>query len=98
MNNDLLNQLPADEQPIASKLNSLVDDMQISQSFEWEFETHLIDKAKMRMPPVQNWFTKVMIPIGWAVAGVCGVLLLSWAIRSLMPNRPIAAGATPIPE
>ena len=98
MNKDLLNQFPADEQPIASKLNSLVDDMQISQSFEWELETQLIDKAKMRTQPVQNWFTKIMIPIGWVGAAVCGVLLLSWAIRSLVPNQPIAAGATPIPE
>jgi hypothetical protein len=97
MNKDLLNQLPVDEQPIASKLNSLVDDMQISQSFEWELETQLIDKAKMRPQPVQNWFTKIMIPIGWVSAAVCSVLLLSWAIRSLVPNQPIAAGATPNP-
>jgi Tol biopolymer transport system component len=98
MNNDLLNQLPANEQPIASKLNSLVDDLQPSQAFQWHLETQLMDNAKITAQPVQNWFTKIMIPVGWILAAVCGVLLLNGAIRSLIPDQLIVAGTTSIPE
>ena len=98
MNKNLLNQLPAKDQPIAAKLNSLVDDMRLSQTFQWELETQLMEKAKDTTPPAQGWFTKIMIPVGWALLAGCAIFLLSWTIRSLIPRQPIAAGATPNPE
>ena len=96
MNKDLLEQLPTEEQPIASKLNSLVEDMQLSQSFRWELEAQLMDRAKTTRP-TQSWFTKMMLPVGWGIAAICAILLLNWAIHSLVPAQP-SAGATPIPQ
>ena len=96
MNKDLLEQLPTEEQPIASKLNSLVEDMQLSQSFQWELEAQLMDRAKTTRP-TQSWFTKMMLPVGWGIAAICAILLLNWAIHSLVPAQP-SAGATPIPQ
>lgn len=98
MNKDLLNQLPADEQPLASKLNSLVDDLKISQVFEWELETQLMEKAKVETQAAQPGFPKIIVPVGWAIAVVCGVLLLNWTIRTFVPSLPTGAGATALPE
>jgi len=93
MNKGLLNQLPTEEQPIALTLNSVVEDIQLSQSFQWELETQLMDRAKTTQP-TRSWFTKTIIPVGWAIAALCAIFLLNWAIRSLIPAHPSAA-ATP---
>jgi Tol biopolymer transport system component len=97
MNKDLLDQIPADEQPIASKINSLVENMQPSQAFQWELENQLMDKATTTQP-AQGWVAKIMVPVGWGIAALCGVLLLNWTIRSLAPQPPPAAGPTATPE
>ena len=96
MNKDLLDQIPAEEQPVASKLQSLVDDMQPTQTFQWDLENQLMNKATAQ--PTQRWFTKIMIPVGWAIAAIGGVLLLNWTIRSLVPQPPPAAGPTATQE
>lgn len=97
MNKDLLEQIPAEEQPIASKLNSLIDEMQLSPAFQWELETQLMDKAKTTQP-VQSWFSKIMIPVGWAVLAIGAILFLNWTIRSLVPNLPPATEIPPTSE
>jgi hypothetical protein len=96
MNKDVLNQLPPEEQPIASELNSVVENIQLSQSFQWELENLLMERAKTTQT-TQSFFTKIMIPTGWAVAALCAIFLLTWAIRSLVPAQPLA-GATPTPQ
>ena len=60
MNKDLLNQLPADEQPVASKLDSVAEDMQLSPTFQWELENQLMEAAKTKTKPVQGWHTKII--------------------------------------
>ncbi len=97
MNKDLMDQIPAEEQPIASKLNSLVEELQISPAFQWELENQLMDKAKIATQPAQGWFTKIIVPVGWALLAVCAILLLNWTVRSLVPKQPIAAGTTSNP-
>jgi Tol biopolymer transport system component len=98
MNKDLMDQIPAEEQPIAAKLNSLVEELQISQVFQWELENQLMDKAKTAIRPAQGWFTKIMVPLGWAVLAGCAIFLLNWTIRSLVPKQPSVAGAAPTRE
>jgi hypothetical protein len=98
MNKDLLEQIPADEQPVASKLNSLVEDMQISPAFQWELETQLMDSAKAKTQPGKGWQSKILPAVGWAILALCAVFLLNWTIRSLAPDLPPAAGGTSIPE
>ena len=60
MNKDLLNSLPAEDQPAASKLNSLIDDIQLSQSFQSELETKLMDTAKKKTESAQSWRAKIL--------------------------------------
>ncbi len=96
MNKDVLNQLPIEEQPIASKLDSVVENIQLSQSFQWELETLLMYRAKTTRP-AQNLFTKIMTPVGWAITTICAIALANWAIRSLVPAQP-STGTTPIPQ
>ena len=96
MNKDLLDQIPAEEQPVASKINSLVEDMHPSQAFQWELENQLMDKATTQS--THSWFTKIMIPVGWAIAALCGVLLLNWTIHSVAPQASPAASPTATPE
>ena len=99
MNKDLLNHLPADEQPVAEKLSYAAETMKLSPSFQWNLETQLMNAYKSKTEGIQqNRFMKFLTPAGWAIATVFGVLVISWAIRSLVPHHPIAAGATPIPE
>jgi len=98
MNKDLLNQIPIDEQPVVSKLNSLVEDMQISPAFQWKLETQLMDSAKAKTQPGKGWQSKIIPAVGWAILALCAVFLLNWTIRSLAPDLPPAAGGTSIPE
>ena len=92
MNKDLLDQIPAEEQPIASKLSSLVDDMQPSQAFQWELENRLIEKATA--PPTQSWFSKILVSVAWTIAAIGGVILLNRIIGSSVPQPSPAAGPT----
>ena len=98
MNKDLLDQIPAEEQPTASKLSSLVDAMQPSQAFQWDLENQLMAKAETTQPSQRGWFKKIMVPLGWGITALCGVLLLNWTIRSFTPQILPAAGVTPTQE
>jgi dipeptidyl aminopeptidase/acylaminoacyl peptidase len=97
MNKDLLDQIPAEEQPAASKLNSLIDEMQPSQAFQWELENRLMQKATGTAPP-QGRFTKIAVQVGWGIAAIAGLFLLNWTVRSLASQPPPAAGLTTTPE
>ena len=97
MNKDLMDKIPAEEQPVASKLSSLIEPVQPSQAFQWDLENQLMDKAQTTQP-AQDWFKKIMIPLGWGIAAICGVLLLNWTIRSFTPQIPPAAGVMPTQE
>lgn len=93
MNKDLLDQIPAGQQPIASKLESLKNDMQPSEAFQWELENQLMDKATS-IKPTQSRFSKFLVPVGWGIAAIAGVLLLNWTVRSIAPPPAPAAGPT----
>jgi Tol biopolymer transport system component len=97
MTNDLIHQLPADEQPVASKLSSVAEEMQLSPSFQSDLETQLMEKARMLSQPASGWFTKIMPAIGWAVLVVGAIALLNWTIRSMAPALPPAAAETSLP-
>lgn len=90
MNKHLLDQVAAEQQPVASKLNSLVEKLQPSQAFQWELENQLMEKAT-RTAPGQSRSAKIMILVGWGIATVAGLLLFNWTIRSLAPQPPPAA-------
>ncbi|MEO8355287.1 MAG: hypothetical protein ABI621_05200 [Chloroflexota bacterium] len=99
MNKDLINQLPADEQPVAEKISSAAETMKLSQGFQWNLETQLMDAYKSKQEGVQRSpFMKFLAPAGWALAAVCGVLLLSWIFRSLLPTLQPAAAPTATQE
>ena len=98
MNKDLLNQLPADEQPVAAKLDSVAEDMQLSPSFQWELETQLTDAHRRKTQTTQGWRARIIPTLGWALAAVCAVFLLNWALRSLTPELPPAGESTSQPE
>jgi Tol biopolymer transport system component len=98
MNKDLLNQLSDDEQRIASKLDSIAEDMQLSPTFQWELETQLIDKAKVITQPSRGWHTKIIPTLGWTILALFAVISLNWIVRSLAPAQPSAQGGTPVPN
>jgi len=96
MNKELLDQLPADEQPVAEKLSSAAETMKLPQSFQWNLETQLMNAYPSKTERIrQNWFIKFLTPVGWAIVAIFGVLLLSWMLRSLLPGIQVAAGPTP---
>lgn len=96
MNKELLDQLPADEQPVAEKLSSAAETMKLSQSFQWNLETQLMNSYQSKTEGIgQNWFMKFLTPVGWAIVAIFGVLLLSWMLRSLLPGIQVAAGSGP---
>ncbi|HSL43504.1 MAG TPA: hypothetical protein VK897_08730 [Anaerolineales bacterium] len=98
MNKDLLNQLPADEQPIASKLDSVAEDMKLSPSFQWKLENQLMDAYKTQTQPSQGWHTKMIPALGWAALAIGAIFLFNWAMRSQAPDVPPAAPATSVSE
>ena len=99
MNNDLLNQISADEQPVASQLAALVEDMQLSPTFEWELENQLMEKYQTKTDAIQPaWYTKIIPAVGWAILAAGAVFLLSWTMRSVIPDLQPMAAESPTPE
>jgi len=90
MNKDLLNQIPVEEQPLASTLFSVGEEMQVSSAFEWELETQLMNAAKKKSQPEQGWTTKIIPALGWALLAISVIYVLSSTIRSRSSNQPAA--------
>ena len=98
MNEDMLNHLPAEEQPIASKLDDVADDMKLSPSFQWQLENQLIDAHQTKSQPSQSWQMKIIPVLGWVVVAIGAIVLLNWGIRSQTPDVSPAAAETSGPE
>jgi Tol biopolymer transport system component len=98
MNKELLDQIPVDEQPAASKLYSAAEYVRVPLTFEWQLETQLMDAYKTKKQPRWVWHAKIIRPLGWAILAIWGVFLLSWTLRSLIPNLSAASGVTPTPN
>lgn len=96
MNKDLLNQLPDDDRPAASKLDSLVQDLHISPAFQSELEKKLMDSADKKTQSARRNGTRLLPALMWTALAIGAMLLLNWTIRSLASGSP-AAGATPVP-
>jgi hypothetical protein len=97
--NNLLNHIPSDERPVASRLASVAEDMQISPTFQWELENQLMDKYRTqtrRLAPA--WTTKIIPAIGWALLTIAAVFLLDQTLRSLIPNPQGMTVKTPTQE
>jgi hypothetical protein len=86
MNKDLLNQIPAEEQPMASHLAALAEDMPLSPAFAWELENRLMEKHQTQDEHVRpTWYTRIVPALGWAIAALGAVFLLSLIMPSLIP-------------
>ncbi len=96
MNKKIIDQLPADEQPAALKLQDAAEKINISAAFELELENRLMEKYKTKHQPTV-WAT-LAGSFGWAFAAVCTFFLLSWAIQTLVPAVQPASGETPASE
>jgi len=94
MNKEILDQLTADEQPAAAKLNSISENMKVPQAFQWTLESQLMDAYHNESQPAKSPFAKFFLPLGWAVIAVVGFVLLNWTIRSLAPSEQITAGSS----
>jgi hypothetical protein len=97
MNKDILDQLTADEQNAALKIVEAAETMKVATTFRWDLETQLMEKYQTKQQPAHGWFTKFAMNAGWAFLAVGAVFLLSWMIRSLVPNISPATGTTPTP-
>ena len=96
MNSDLINQLAADEQTTAEKLSAAAESMKLSQNFQWDLDAQLMERyqAKTAVSP----FMKFAAPLGWTVAVLVFVFLLSWAMQTLLPKPQPAAVPTATQE
>ncbi len=97
MNKNILNQLTADEQNAALKIVEAAETMKVAPTFRWDLETQLMEKYQTKRQPAHGWFTKFAMNAGWAFLAVSAVFLLSWMIRSLVPNISPASNTTPTP-
>lgn len=94
MNKELLNKIPAEEHPTAAKLYSTAETIKVPQAFQWGLETELMEAYKMKTKPAQSWVGKITRSVGWALVAVCGVLLLSWTLRSVtFDGTPVEGGS-----
>lgn len=99
MNKEIFDQLPADEQPVAAKLNSTANNMKVPQDFQWKLETQLMDAYQNKSQPAKGWFAKLIAPVAWTLAAALGFVLLNWTIRSIIPSEQIpGSSSTEIPS
>jgi hypothetical protein len=98
MNKELLNQIPLDEQPTASKLFSTAETMKVPHTFQWKLETELMEAYKTKTKPLQSRVGKLTRSVGWALLALGGIVILSWAIRSVLPDQIPAEGGTSNPQ
>ncbi|HEU0295905.1 MAG TPA: LpqB family beta-propeller domain-containing protein [Anaerolineales bacterium] len=99
MNKEILKQTPADEQLVAFQLDALVEDLQLSPTFQWELETQLMEQYETKTQSSQpGWYTKIMPAVGWAILAIGAVFLLSSTMRSVIPDLQPAAAESPTPE
>jgi len=100
MNKALFDQLPADEQPIAVKLNTVSENMKVPQAFQWTLESQLMDAYQNKSKLKDGWFSKLIVSVAWTLAAVLGIVLLNWVFRSLVPPEQITPGisTTEVPE
>jgi Tol biopolymer transport system component len=96
MNKNLIDQLPTDEKPVAEKISSAAEQMKLSQSFQWNLETELMNAYKPKLQ--ENRVMKLLSPAGWVIAVIAGVLLMSWFLRTLLPTIQPAAAPTAVQE
>ena len=94
MNKEIFDQLPADEQPVAEKLNSVSENMKVPQAFQWNLESQLMDAYQKKSQPNNGWFSKLIVPAAWTLAAVLGIFVLTWAIRSLVPSEQVGVAAS----
>jgi len=97
MNKEIFDQLPANEQPVAAKLNSVSENMKVPQNFQWNLESQLMHAYQNKSQPNKSRFSKLIVPAAWTLAAVFGIFILTWAIRSLVPTEQINPAA-PNPE
>lgn len=97
MNKDLLVQLSAEERAAAEKLSSAAEMMKLSQSFQSNLETQLMDVYSSQNQK-RNMFMQFLKPVGWVVIAIVGVLLANWMFRNLLPGIQAGAGPTVTPE
>lgn len=95
MNKDFLNQIPSEEKPIAKKLQSVAEDMQMTASFQAKLETQLRDTHKERMVSANGWQAKIIPSLGWAILIFGAIYFLNLAIRSLLPKQVPATDRMP---
>lgn len=98
MNKPSQNQLPLEDQPMAEKLTAAAKAMPISPAFQSQLQSELMNVYATKNQPSKNWFPKFAAMIGWAAAGLAGIIFLSWAIRSLIPGPTPAQEISPTPE
>jgi len=98
MNKDFLNELPADEQPVAKKLQSLAEDIQAPPAFQAKLKSQLLETHKEKMSRTLGWQSRLLPSLGWAILIISAVFLLNWAVRSLMPKQLPATDGTPDPS
>ena len=98
MNKEFQNQIPADEKPVANKLQSVAEDIQISPSFQTKLEAQLKDAHREKIQRTNGWQLKILPALGWAILVIGTVVLLNWALRSMMPKQQPATHGTPNPN
>jgi hypothetical protein len=95
MNNDLIGQLPADEQLVAARIAFAAEQMKLSPGFQSNLEIQLMDAFPSHKEK-SNGFARVLKPIGWVLTVIAGILLASWMLRTLLPGVQPAAETTPV--
>jgi len=97
MNKEIFDQLPVDEQTVASKLNATAEHMKIPQVFQWKLESQLMDAYKNNSKPKTNRFSKYITAAAWITAAALGLFLFAWTINSLSQNSGAGTAVTEIP-
>jgi len=95
MNKEFLNQIPSEEQPIAKKLQSVAENIQMPASFQAKLEAQLRDTHNEKIVSAHSWQAKIIPSLGWAILIVGAVFLLNLAVRSLMTEQVPATDGMP---
>jgi WD40 repeat protein len=95
MNDEFLSEISPEDRAMSDALQSGAQALQVNTDFQSRLETSLKQAHPANKGVEESTRIRILPAIGWAIVALGALLILNWAVRSLVPNMQPAANGTP---